>query len=144
MDKLTVKLELDRKSLSAFVKNYFICNQPSTFHENGRMQCFSGHKRSFTDIYRLCSSYFDCTLEDIAKAIIPLWEKDIIVCFFCPTTRKAVFFKNNFHWWGAEETIHHSNFNIDSPVNVHNTMNKPLTKGTDGYSFVDIYNLAKQ
>ena len=143
MDNLTVKVELNTKSVKSFIADYFDKSQPATYHPNGRPQCFSSCKRSFTDITRLCQSYFECTEQDVAKVMIDLWEKNIIQCLFCPTTRKPVFFKYSLMWDGDSDTITNSNFNPDNPVNVMNTMNKPLTKGTDGYSFVDIYNLAK-
>lgn len=142
MNNLIVKVDLNKTSVKDFITDYFKNSQPSTYHPNGRPQCFNSHKRSFTDITRLCKSYFECTEQEVAEVMINLWEKNTIQVLFCPTTRKPVFFKY-MNMWDDEDVISPKTFNPENPTNEWNTMNKPLTKGTDGYSFVDIYNLAK-
>lgn len=141
INKLIVRSDVNKTDLKSFIRDYFNKKQPATYLPSGQIQCLSYHRRSFSDMYRLCCSYFDCTLQEVAREMINLWEKEKIQCIFCPTTRKAVFFEYSEIWEG-DDIIHPKNFNINSPKNIRLTYSKPLTKGTDGYNFVDIYNLA--
>lgn len=144
MTKLTVKKEFDKSSLSAFITDYFKERQPATYDEYDKLQTIDGRRRSFGDIVALCNSYFECTEKEIAEILIKLWEDYIIGCLFCPGITKVVFY--------LRDTEKENDWYI-TPVHFQNNpngadrsagYNKPTTIGEDGYTFTDIYNLAKQ
>ena len=143
MDKLTVKEELDKSSLESFLKDYFNKKQPATYLGN-ELHTNSNKRRSFSDIVVLCKSYFECTEEEIAEILINLWEEYTIGCLFCPGISKVVFYNRDTDeedgWYITPKMFE------NNPVgnNIIGSYNKPTAIGEDGYTFTDIYNLAKQ
>lgn len=50
-----------RESVFAFLKWYFLRNQPATYYLDGKLQCVSGSGRSFYDLLDLVNFYFPKT-----------------------------------------------------------------------------------
>ncbi len=139
--KLTVKEDLDKSSLESFLKSFFLKKQPATYL-NGNFDTGPSRRRSFSDIVALCNSYFECTEKEIAEILINLWEDYTIGCLFCTGINKVVFY--------LRDTVTENSSYITPAIFKNNPegstsssgYNKPTTIGVDGYTFVDIYNIA--
>lgn len=134
------KEKLNFNSLEEFLCSYFEQLSPKTINENGTITCLAGRRRSFSDLLQLCSYYFEYSEERVAAALIQLWKHDTIDCLYCPDISKIVFkLKSGI---AATHCIHISNYPTAPDKNIY-SYNKPEIKGVDGYSFDDIYELAK-
>jgi len=81
----------DMSSPASFIISYINngCDETYMDNELTELQCRAGACRSFSDLYRLASTYFDTV--DRLQLLYDLIASYKLDCFVCPSIRKLVF-----------------------------------------------------
>ena len=85
----------DMSSPASFIISYINngCDETYMDNELTELQCKAGANRSFSDLYRLASTYFDTVDRlQLLYNLIASYELD---CFICQNIKKLVFIKKN-------------------------------------------------
>ena len=94
-----------------FLKKYFDNGLPTTFYEDGSIQCGPGRQRTFDDLFSLTSSYFkDTTMGKVASTLRKLCKdfhyngaiEPVIGTQYCGEIKADVFYNAVNHWCYAE------------------------------------------
>ena len=83
----------DMSSPANFIISYINngCDETYMDNELTELQCRAGANRSFSDLYRLASTYFDTV--DRLQLLYDLIASYELNCFICPDIKKLVFVK---------------------------------------------------
>ena len=83
----------DMSSPASFIISYINngCDKTYTDNELTKLQCRAGANRSFSDLYRLASTYFDTV--DRLQLLYDLIASYELDCSICQTIKKLVFIK---------------------------------------------------
>lgn len=83
----------DMSSPASFIISYINNGCDKTYMDNEltELQCRAGANRSFSDLYRLASTYFNTV--DRLQLLYDLIASYELNCFICPSIRKLVFIK---------------------------------------------------
>lgn len=133
----------DMSSPASFIISYIKNGCDKTYMDNEltELQCRAGANRSFSDLYRLASTYFDTVNRlQLLYDLIASYEFD---CFICRDIRKLVFIKAK-----PEESISITGFIIEYGAgytydnfykNIKMTRDKYLTKKELKDAFRKVY-----
>jgi len=90
-----------------YILNYINIGAPSTFYNDGELQCRSGRNRSFLDLYFLTKAKFpEITLSEFAKIFLELHEVPYgnrfkIIVYVCGNIQKPVLYMGYSIYGGA-------------------------------------------
>ena len=134
--KLYLKPEINCSSPEEFLQDYLV-GRPSTYDEEGELQCESCCNRSITDLYYLTKTYFpEVTLNKVVKILSDICINSDFkhVILFCSDINKIVVYKRihagyDFSYYDKD----YAKFGMVS----YNATNK----GNDGYSMNDYYKM---
>lgn len=83
-------------TIEEYITNYFRKGSPATYTIDGRLQCPSGMRRSFYDLYYLSKAKFDkLEIDEFAFKFVNLLQSDknILIPTYCTNIKKIVFHK---------------------------------------------------
>jgi hypothetical protein len=132
----------DMSSPASFIISYINngCDETYMDNELTELQCKAGANRSFSDLYRLASTYFDTV--DRLQLLYDLIASYKLDCFICQNIKKLVFIKEKSEDFSITQFIieNGAGFTYNySCKNVTMTRDKYLTKKELKDAFRKVY-----
>ena len=144
MDKIYVKL---KRKVKEKPKDFFdrlyksVYGFPTTYHDKdcNNMQCTSGAKRSFSDLYKIMKTYYSkITHKQLIKIIIDkCTDNDNYNLIYCPKVKKIVLYDGDWYM-NEEEKINRFSFN-NTYFDYYRCINKNKIKEIDKFTIYYLY-----